>query len=440
MPFFLWTVRSRADRAQQMHCAAAYEAILAQRYPVWLNRQDAPLLLRQFTLLRDLLDAAPQRVVVWLVADGMTWWQGGMLRELCREHGLFAQRLEPGVALLPSLTSIAKRGLVTGVAQVDAPQGSIAQTAREQLERIGVTHWVGYEPQALLEVLRNAEPPRCALWFVNTLDQLAHERAQVADDGLVRGFLEQTARSLAAMRDLCTERGYGFQVLVGSDHGSTLLPGDAPTRRLPHATRAVIDVWETPDVARVGSPVAARAALVTEGQALDAAQLADWHLLERQTFQLHQSYLVPKGYAAVGRRPAGWTHGGLTPEETIVPLLHLAPEPLRLEPLQLSLDGQVRSLQASSLVLTLMNSNQAPLDEVVVQLDGLDPLALGRIAAGTRLALQVAFGARPIAGTELVLAWELRGAALGIAYEQHGEVRLAVRRLQSEDSFDDLFG
>jgi len=33
--------------------------------------------------------------------------------------------------------------------------------------------------------------------------------------------------------------------------------------------------------------------------------------------------LVTRGYAAIGRRPSGWTHGGLTPEETIVPLMHL---------------------------------------------------------------------------------------------------------------------
>ncbi|MEI8166458.1 MAG: hypothetical protein WCG26_08765, partial [Chloroflexales bacterium] len=159
MPYFTWTVRANQPREHQQACALAYETWLAQRYPQWLTSVGSPLITRQFTLLRDLLSAQANTVVVWLVVDGMTRWQGRILQDICRHQGLYPQRYEAGVALLPSLTDISKRALVTGMAISEPPRGSIAQAAREKLERAGVRGFVGYNADAALEILRGAEPP-----------------------------------------------------------------------------------------------------------------------------------------------------------------------------------------------------------------------------------------------------------------------------------------
>ena len=440
MPYFTWTVRAHQPREYQQTCALAYETWLAQRYPHWLTSVGSPLITRQFTLMRDLLGAQPNTVVVWLIVDGMTWWQGRILQEICRHQGLYLQRYEIGVALLPSLTDISKRALVTGMAISAPPHGSIAQAAREKLERVGVRGYVGYNAHEALETLRSAEPPQCLIWLDNTLDHLAHERPDFAVDGAVRGHLEDLGRKLGQLRAACIERGQHFHALIGSDHGGTLLPVGAPTRRLPQATREVVDVWETVGESGVSGPTSARAALVNAGQQFHIDQPETWHHLERIAYQLPQDYLVVRGYAAIARRPSGWTHGGLTPEETLVPLMHLAPQPLDIQPLILTLSGQVRVRQASQLTLVLLNPNPAPFDPTTLQIADLAPVKLTRVAAGGRYETTLTLAARAIEGVELTLTWELRGSILGVDHRQHGEARIAVRRLQTGGSFDEMFG
>jgi len=440
MPYFAWTVRSHQPREYQQICALAYELWLARRYPNWLTIIGSPLITNQFTLLRDLLNMQPNAVVIWLVVDGMTWWQGRILQELCRHKGLHPQRYEAGIALLPSLTNISKRALVTGMAIPESPRSSIAQAAREKLERVGLRGYVSYDAHESLEALRSNEPPQCLIWFANMLDRLAHDRSDFADDAIVRGYLEELGRTLVRMQAMCVERGRPFHVLIGSDHGSTLLPSGAPTYRLPQATREVIDVWEDAGDQQATEPASARAVLVNDTHRLQIEHPNDWHYLARLPYELPQDYLVPRGYAAIGRRPSGWTHGGLTPEETIVPLMHLTPEPLAIQHLSLTISGQIRARQVGSLTILLINPNPAPLDQVMIQIADLAPVTIERVAAGGRYETMITLPARAHEGTELSLAWEISGLVLGVKYRQQGEARIAVRRLQTEDRFDDLFG
>ena len=47
----------------------------------------------------------------------------------------------------------------------------------------------------------------------------------------------------------------------------------------------------------------------------------DWFVLDRDHYHVPATYAVARGWRYIGTRPQGFTHGGLTPEETIVPLL-----------------------------------------------------------------------------------------------------------------------
>jgi hypothetical protein len=440
MPYFAWTVRSGQQRDHQQACARAYERWLKERYPHWLTRAGSPLITRQFTAMRDLLASQPHAVVIWLVADGLTWWQGQLLREICRHRGLHPQRHEIGVSLLPSITDVSKRALVTGMPVDTPPRASIAQAARDKLARSGIGGTVGFQAQELLAALDRADPPRCLIWFANFLDSMAHDRTTFSDDSMVRAYLEQLGDGLRQLVAACAERGLIAHALVGSDHGSTILPAEAITLKVPQAAREVIDVWEDAGDQRAATVASARAAVVVEGQRPQLDQPDQWHFLERVLYQLPQDYLVPQGYAAVGRRPTGWSHGGLTPEETLVPLMHLSPEPLETLPLKLTLTGQARPRQASALTLVLTNPNQAPLDHISIRIADHPPVTAERLPAMGRIELTVTLPARAIDGAELVLPWELEGSILGVEHRQQGEARIGVRRLQTSVGPEDLFG
>jgi hypothetical protein len=439
MPYFSWTIRAEQPRDYQQQCALSFGEWLAEQYPRFLNNDASPLLIRQFTLMRDLLRNDPQAIVVWLIVDGMTWWQSIRLLEECRQQNLFAQRVEPSIAMLPSITSISKRALVTGLPSVEPRQQSIAVAAREQLARAGISSYVGYSLSQALEVLRQPAPPRCAIVLYNALDQLAHNMTTFSDNEGIRGCLRGLAQDLAKMKQVCNEHGNIFHALIGSDHGSTLLPSDAPLRRLPQATREITDIWED-DLDQEGASSAShRAAVIIDSQRLVIDHPEHWYILDKDRYQLNQSYLVPRGYGYVTRKPTGWTHGGLTPEEVVVPLIHLASEPLQVLQAIVRITGSLRSRQATNLTLEVVNPNAAPLNEIAFQIADLEPLHIDQIAAGSTLTQQIHFPARPIDGAELVIQWSLICAILGTPYEQRGREVLSVRRLQTEDTLDDFF-
>lgn len=440
MPYFTWTIRTQQPREYQIACAQAYEAWLMKRYPDWLTDSDSPLITRQFTQLRELISNQPDALVVWLVVDGMTWWQGRILEDICRQQGLFPHRHEIGVSFLPSLTDISKRALVTGMPIVLPPNGSIAQAAREQLDRARLRGYVGYVGQKILEALQQSEQLQYVIWFANTLDRLAHERSEFGDDATIRGYLMDLAQNLRRISSVCREQGRPLHILVGSDHGSTLLPADAPLRRVPKATREVLDVWDEGTEQQAADFVSARAVVVADTSQPRNDQSDEWHCLSRVRYQLPQDYLIPRGYAAVGRRPSGWTHGGLTPEETIVPLIHLTPEAPIFYDLAVTISGQIRPRQGGALSVLLVNPNVTPLDTITLQIDDLPPIRIDRLQANERFETTIAVPARDIDGAELHMEWELSGISLGIDHRQRGETNINVRRLQTENDFEDLFG
>jgi hypothetical protein len=438
LPYLGWLIRAKQPREAQEHYTLAYEQWLVQRYPKWLTSIETPLITKQFTLLRDIVAKQPEAVVIWLIVDGMTWWQAPILRDYCKHQGLYLQRYEAGIAMLPSLTNISKRALVTGVPTGDVSQHTIAEAAQVQFARAGIRGIASYDQADLQDALHGKTVPQCLVWFANTLDTLAHERTAFAADSMVRGYLKDLAVGLAQFHALATARGRAFHVLIGSDHGSTLLPEHAPTRRIPQATREVVDVWDTGQSLSSNTPASARAVQVSDPERLQIDP-KEWYHLNRLDYELPHDYLVPCGYAAVKRRPTGWTHGGLSPEETIVALMHLTPEPLELQPLHISISGRIQPRKESTLTIQIVNTNPAPFEQVVVQIDTLAPLQIDYLKVSSHSTYTLLFPARSVEGTEVKLIWSITGSALGVEYRQQGEARIIVRRLQTEDSFGDLF-
>lgn len=441
LPYFAWTVRTGQERSYQQECATQFSDWLYEQYPAWLNTEHTPVLLRQYRHMRALLNDNSDSVVMWLVVDGLTWWQGEMLRSACEQRGLHAQSHEAGVAVLPSITSISKRALVTGLSTIDIAQPTIAEAARVRLTKWGIHGHVGYSLPAALQALQEGDATRCYIVLFNMIDVLAHQTSSFTDDAGIRGYLSDLANTLGQMRDACVQQGRPFHVLIGSDHGSTLLPTSATGLPLPQTTQEIDDTWEPELPNRETHKPSTRAAVVTDPARLNVMERSHWYVLDRNRYQLDRNYLVPRGDHYIGRRPSGWTHGGLTPEEVIVPLMHLTPEPLSLQPLTLDLSGTLRTNQAATIAAIIVNPNRLPVDAVMLELsDGMTVPMIQRIEAVSRYELPIDFPA--VVGTEAerTVRWRMRFRAAGITQVQDGQVTLHVRRLQTEDtSFDDFF-
>jgi hypothetical protein len=437
MPYFAWVVRAHQPRDHQQACALAFSDWLAEHYPTWLNQQDSPLLLRQFLHMRQILADTPNAVVVWLVVDGLTWWQGQFLRQMCEQHELYPQSHIPGIAALPSITSVSKRMLITGLPATEPTRQPLAQIAREHFTRSGIPGAVCSTLSDATDILHNSDV-RCVLVLFNMIDTVAHQMTTFTDDEGIRGYLRGLVDQLARLMRLCAGRGQPFHALIGSDHGSTLLPGDAPMLPLPQATSEIDDIWEEDNTVQP-QPRSTRAAIVTDPQHVHHLDSEAWYTLEQQRYQLDNQYIVPRGYQYIKRRPTGWTHGGLTPEEVIVPLLHLTPQQISVLPLAVKLHGALRAAQAATLTVEIVNPNPFPLDAVILEIDG-KPIKIDQIAPSSRQQTEVPMAAVTSQEAEVQVSWFLRCTTVSGPHEQEGRQTLSVRRLQTTDtSLDDLF-
>lgn len=207
MPYFAWTIRSNQPRDHQQACATAFADWLVEAYPPWLNTETSPVVINQYQQMRQILDHDARALVVWLVVDGLTWWQGKYLQTECEQRGLYPQSQSAGVVALPSITRISKRVLVTGLPATEVIPYSIAQAAREQLARIGIPHHVCYEITDSLPVLKHQESIRFLMVLFNLLDTLAHETRRFTDDAGIRGYLDGLAEGLAKMMQVGMQQG-----------------------------------------------------------------------------------------------------------------------------------------------------------------------------------------------------------------------------------------
>lgn len=440
MPYFGWVLRTNQPRNHQIACAERFADWVYNRYPHWLNDDHSPLARRQHNQLRTLLERDPNVTVFWLVLDGMAWWHSEMLRPLCEQNGLYIQEHTPAIAALPSITRIAKRALITGMSTTDIEQSTIFAAASAHFERIGIPMRITYRMHEALDSLRDATS-RCVILLDNAIDETAHQRRDFTDSRAFQGHLDEIASVLGQAREICRRQGRRLHILIGSDHGGTLLPNDLSPLPLPKSVKPVEEIWEGETQSAHAQKHSPRAAVIEDINHIPSEELSRWYVLDRDQFQLERHYLAPRGYSYLKPRPSGWTHGGLTPEELLVAMLHLAPELPQIEPLELTLDGSLRPNQVSTLTVKLVNLNRFPLEQVTLTIDGVDYTHLLQLDATASEQVDITFPGVTTQAAEWTLVWRIDYMAFGVAHMQEGQNAVPVRRLSTDTSdFDDIFG
>lgn len=274
----------------------------------------------------------------------------------------------------------------------------------------------------------------------NTIDDIAHQSRTFTDDAGVRGYLADLADHLAQARDICARNGQQLHILIGSDHGGTLLPESAVMLPLPQRTQPIEEQTEGEISTPNTTGRSARAAIIADPQQIPAEQRARWYVLDRDRFQLDQHYLAPRGYDYISRRPSGWTHGGLTPEEVVVPLLHLSPQAPHIMPIQLQWIGTMLPRRESVVRVLMRNSNRFPLEHLTLEVDGNVYDRRDQLGPTTSVELELTLPAVATQASETPVVWSVRYRTFGVEHRDHGQTMLAMRRLSTEDSnFDDMF-
>ncbi len=443
MPYFAWVIRHNQARDTQIMLANHFADWLVSAYPSFMFNKNAPFITNQQSYLQELLNTDQTDVVLWLIVDGLTWWQGKQLAENFADYGLTLAQLEPSLSALPSLTFISKRALVQGYLDQSTENQPIKKVLAKRLaQNTFSTHIYTHTTQFESAISASLQAGLHVL-FYNALDKHNHETQSFTDDESVEGHLRLLARLTQEGFEQCTKQGLKVRALVSSDHGSTLLPRPTKVLNIPAFAQAVDDedtVDDTLDKNKKTYQRTRACAIEQEPNQDTLTQIEqDWHLLRQDIFNLPKHFLLPKGYAAVKRQPKGWTHGGATPEETVSPFIEVQPELIQVLSPVVKIEGFLLPTQSSTLQITVTNPNSTPLHTVRFNFSHEQTaIEWPKIRAKSQSSQEFTALAATSQGKTQPVEWVLTCQAGGRQHQFSKQEEIPVRRFQVSE-VDDLF-
>lgn len=308
LPFYVWS-RSVGKVEESERAARGFEQWLVNNYDK-LARTDAYAPFAVRSTLTSLVTRMPTLLVV---ADALSWEYSRRLRSSLLRHEISHARLTIHITGLPTLTPVAKPALLRGQlpGQIDLKEqgspyyaGLLAEMLGLSASDIGCASSAEQELSTLM-----GSRKRVYLYLFNELDHALHRQLSLdARHMHLDRWVEQLASEIARARDAFYSRYHDhLAVVIASDHGYTEVP----------AANTVL-IQEPPAAASGTSH--RRVAYFPSGATPDSQELA--RIINVSS---HQACLVASGYSCYQGRPKGATHGGLTPQEVLVPLVVLDP-------------------------------------------------------------------------------------------------------------------
>ena len=250
--------------------------------------------------------------VLFIVIDNFNYKFFPHFREFMQDLAYFCETPVPCISMLPSDTEVSKKCLFVGQ-PTPFDQGSYQSAVEGAWSRFFTGRRVRYlaGPAELQEVTS----PDYDLYFLNYLpiDRVLH--GDERDEGIphadqVRDRLRNLAKQIQDFAQrLQIERK--LKVIICSDHGSTRIPAETPN---------IIDKAFYSE--RVEDKHH-RYVMISDEELGDLPDNARFqcYYIERGRFNLPHNYLAARGYYRfLKTKETFYVHGGLTPEETIVPL------------------------------------------------------------------------------------------------------------------------
>ena len=352
-----------------------------------------------------------------IVLDGLGYRDAQQLWEYIglQSRRLALDALDLALAPLPTVTHFAKQALQNGL----PPGLAIEAETPNRVER---------RDEAVIAVLNKDEPGPLVIWSLLEPDRTYHQhQSRETAFSQVRGQLRSLAERIVRVAHAAPEERR-LRISVATDHGRLL---GASERSM-----AVPDGMQAHGRAAWGDAAKnfGEAGFLIDG---------DLAYLSRQRFNLPTTVAVLLSDAtfvtasgATGTEP--FPHGGVYPEETLIPWLVLSRD-RRMLPLAAKLSGKGVAGTAGRALLTVVNPNDVAVRLQAVELSSpslrLEP-EQQRVGAKSKQEIGLALTPWPDAKTAAVAQGRLRYTLPG---GESGEVDLQIT-LESEElySSDDI--
>lgn len=346
LPYRSWQQRFEITVTELEKYSANFENWLFAHYPKLKHETKTPLVHGTHKRISEVIDEG--NIVLWVIVDNLDWQNAmSLVKYMNRESMFLTSNPEPKLSMLPSETYTSKRALVGGQLPCDILEGL-------DYEGLLSSRW----GEGFAKLARNcstltqlvADEASLYVYMFDELDKIAHA-TWIDRESLIQHTLSWLTSKIKEAATILATKGR-LRIIVSSDHGSIKLPANSIKATKP--AYAKLDEEH------------ARFAGIRDMKHLSPGQ---WYFLEKTAFGLKENYAVPKGNVYIETKPLGLTHGGLSPEETIVAHLEFGLEPPLWYPLILVYRGAPLRLGRDEIVkLSLINRNKVSISQVRIQL------------------------------------------------------------------------
>jgi hypothetical protein len=304
--------------------------------------------------------------ILWIIVDDLSWTFSNFVKEAFEKNGFSLSPpsgMSPMLSMLPSETTTSKKSLVSGKLpfQVEA-DASYDRLFDDQCSR----NSIGSHSYASDSDIKNGElsDSNLTCCLIRELDDKIHMCSfDVVDD--IKDTVFRWAKYIRQYVQRGVEKSRipsdKIKVIISTDHGCCRIEED---------DKRIETTFLAEQPVREGSRF-----LFLENESKASAY---FYYLDKESFALPRNVVIAKGYDFFGdKRPAGLVHGGLTPEETIIPHIELSLAPLVLSPLECNYadDGAYLSASPQNIGLSIRNVNPYEIHSVAIYVPEQDKLA-----------------------------------------------------------------
>jgi len=376
-----------------------------------------------------------------LVIDNLGWAFSEMLRDLFQERGYFLAGAEPYLAMLPSETEISKKCLLAGAVGYQAIDD---KTYKGMIEKGWVPYFNDHAFRYISDIgsLSTIETIDAASYVVNYLavDKALHKSAD--EIGMPhRDHIHHLLEKLVENTISFIEK-HGLQenirIHVVSDHGSTRIPAAVQNDLDPAFFKTNGFEARSHRYVTVSSE---RFASLADNLKLDC------FFLPANDFMNPENVLCARrGNRFIATDKDFYVHGGLLPEEIIVPYLVFEPAAVSTQDLTVLLKKNQYRYRMETIELEIGNPNDSAVEQIQVSLlNGnveSEPARIALLNGKKNMALQVKarFKVTSILEEQDSLHIRVRFHAHGEQYTFDVQPRIIMKKMVEEKSphvFDD---
>jgi hypothetical protein len=424
MPYYNWVINTNNKPDLLFEHSLIYSDWLLSNYQNFTNIKspDQPLITKQHQRVKQVLNNK-DNVVLWLIFNTLTINQANMLINICSKHNINIVENDVAITLIPSNNKSAEYALFTGsyFIQHSTSNNSIDLSLSHLNDVRALSH---YDISSLKQIL-SSNPLDCLIITNNT--------EKISDNNL-HEIYNNISEFITEVKSIGKEP----HIFIASKHGCTELVDHFSTINDHPFMRNVQDTIEYDDIS---SELINIPRLMYSETSNYIPSKEDWFILDHKKFGLPQDYFVPKKYNFPPSISNSNTvfYGGLSPEETLVPLIHLSTQQVEVSELKFIMEDSIRHGILQKITIKIINSNQVPVTDINLKInDQVYNDVISKIPELSNeeviIQLQPIYQDGPTAYLDILLEYKVMGSL----YTQKLSKTVSLRRLQTS-SIDDLF-